>query len=390
VDVINAHGPPIDDKFVIKGDDMFRVVEIGFSVNGFIDRSRCDLYMRESSSNAKEYIQSVRRDNGDVIGGEYVHQKAVLSISIAYDGCWEVNDMYLNKLVSMDFVKSFLVQGMRAHQEFNPNINTRLRTMDRTNERELYWLERRTGRTYLQGEWDLEYDWLLDFNIDDYHIFHHKILHSFDMPAMNAIYDSSFDPPLHFHGTFLPFGDTFQEELRAYNATKTQEELDNMTVGMIIDEFVPRWSQNSRYDTMSKQLLAQNTVVYFFRHYEHAEDVFDLVLNEYSPSPYVNLMTGSPRDYVNINFLFYYERDLPSLEAPSLIWSAREGQNIDSDSSDSDNERSERIGSMSPYGHNVSFEHWVHVLCSLYLTLLIFSCSFYREEYTPEDYYEEL
>lgn len=142
--------------------------------------------------------------------------------------------MYLNNLVSMQFIKSFLVQGMRAHQELNPSISVRMRTVDRTNERELYWLERRAGQTYLQGEWNLEYDWLLDFSIDNYMAFHHRVLHAFDMPAMNALCDGIFDPPLNFHGSFLPFGNSFEEELRAYNATKTQEELDSMTVGSII------------------------------------------------------------------------------------------------------------------------------------------------------------
>merc|ERR1712079_671873 len=99
----------------------------------------------------------------------------------------------------------------------------------------------------------------------------------------------------------------FREEVLAYYNSKSFAELQTMTIRQALNEFIPRWSESDRYTNYYKQILAQNTFIYFFRNYQHWNQIARQVLSNYDWD--CNSMRGYPEDSTPRQFQFQFARN---------------------------------------------------------------------------------
>merc|ERR1719433_806652 len=86
---------------------------------------------------------------------------AEITIDIYHKGFfphWELTSLYPANLVSGKFIRSFIAQGIAIHSNMLGGRKIELLLNDNSDAREMYWLEKQTGKTYYEAVWNLEYN----------------------------------------------------------------------------------------------------------------------------------------------------------------------------------------------------------------------------------------
>merc|ERR1719350_1474211 len=160
---IAKKGPPDKNLFIVAGVDDFRNVELTFEVSGAERSLHCSLSWQTNQYNPHGSIKSTRRDNNEPVELKD-DVPALLGVFMnVYRGSrarWTLTGLYPGGLVSGRFIRSFIVQGLSELQTSLNVENIPLTLFDHSSNRELYWLENASGKTYYEGEWNLRYDCL--------------------------------------------------------------------------------------------------------------------------------------------------------------------------------------------------------------------------------------
>jgi len=296
---LQKNGPPRDAELTLTALDDFRHVQLTFLVNGKSDGKECEIRWRETDPRFPlGKIVSTYRDSGQPLprNDDYYASRDI-SIYI-YDDFprWELHRFYTDGLISGKLLRSFIVQGMTEHGHRVDNPSIQLELHDHSVARELYWLQKHTGKTYYQDVWNLEYTCLSCLDDETLTRLREVSKTAHDAPADIAFRDTTFEPilPKEEGNEDFEFFGQFIQELLKYTASKDSELLRSMTIGNVLDEFIPQWQSSDKYGKAMQQALAQNTFMYFFRAHPDWSLLAMQVLSGYD---YLcKSMQGIPRD----------------------------------------------------------------------------------------------
>jgi len=231
---------------------------------------------------------------------------------------WSLETLFPNGFVSGAFIRSFIVQAMEVHSEvFEDGMAIPLRVTDSSKIREQYWLEKGIGKTYYEGEWNLEYECLKKMNTDTYY---HLKEYSAIAQDRKAIFDFLEDKST-FHKQHR-LGGLFWRLLQDWKNKRSSEELESITIRQFIQEFTPLWKAYIEDDTFEKspstrQEMSRLIFVYFF----HDDQLWELlarqVLSNYAGNCFQ--MIGYPTDLKPRQLTFAWNSGRLHSDAPVSI-----------------------------------------------------------------------
>jgi len=230
----------------------------------------------------------------------------------------QLEQFHPNNLVSGKFVRSIVWNICDA---FGALFDRDLMTIiwdDYSSNRELYWLKKGTGLTYFEGEWDLEYECILDVEPPEREEMLRISREAQTFPATMALFRNEFptfpgfQPILGIdygnqNQRIFTFDQRFIGQMMIYRAEK-EEDWSTMTIKDVLQEFIPRWEDASElysYREMTK--LAENTFMYFFQNHPNFTILASHVLFGYDEN--CASMRGFPQQRVNdpeLTFTFTY------------------------------------------------------------------------------------
>jgi len=319
-------GPPTNAEFVISATENNRETELTFVVNSFQDGKgyRCKLEWDESIIPCGKIVSTTNGAPTDrrvlpigPLGFSSGLLWAVTGITIdIYGGQkphWELTQNQPNNLVTDSFLKSFLAQGLSEHERFLNGKSVYLRMSDNSPLREIYWLMKGNGFTYLQGTWSMEYECMLNrLNPSQRQAFYTVSRTVLTTPAKQLLTNRAYDPiknALSWDNPIRHFGDNFKTEMDDFYPEG--RDFGEMTAHEVIKEFIEHWKSKKKEDNMTpiysaaEQIhLGQDTFVYFFRYHSNFELLARQVLSGYDDA--CIFMAGKPRDTNPISFAYEY------------------------------------------------------------------------------------
>jgi len=312
-EVISRNGIPKKAKLIVRGNDGGRLVEIEFQVDG--DGISCQLIFRHNKVGS---IRSLTLDSSQEIHAVY-YGNLPTAIELKIYGRQDPNAPFYvrkphvlietlnpNAFTNGKFIRSLVNQIETTYEQiFERQMYTEV-DFDYSVTRESYWLKKGTGKTYFEGVWGLEYNYLLDMRpLQRARLL--QISEDADqMPAQVAFAFEGYDP---IQGTqhnqlidedpesVHVFHPRFVAMMEQYKAEKLQAGLNSsVTVRHCINEFVPRLSALPEYsiDPYWHQIFSQNTFMYFFRGHSHFDRIAKQVLSGYDSLCYK--LRGPPYD----------------------------------------------------------------------------------------------
>jgi len=321
-------GPPKNAQFTIKARDEFRDVELIMIVTGDSLGNRCKLEWDGWLVPCGK-CKSVNHETGQPVpvlathmgpltfAATLVQHMAGITIEI-YGGenpHWELTTYSPNNLMSDNFMKSFIAQGLAIHSKILGGKRVFLRLSDLSPSRELYWLEKQTGRTYFEDVWNLEYECLIArMDAKTRKSFYERSRVSYQATAMLALSDATFGPIKNAWSWEHPVSDfsaQFKLEIQTWLRKKGYPEdtagLASMNLVVALGDFIPQWRENPAYSQLQQVKLAQNTFMFFFRHHPNFDILARQVLYGYDDT--CIFMTGIPRDDLPYKFEFEYSME---------------------------------------------------------------------------------
>lgn len=308
--ILQHYGPPKGDIFTVKAVESDREVLIEFSVNGDDDGSGCLLEMNAHEIGDLPLIgainsltladsQPVLRRDPNAITCIRIYIYAV-NRGVEESPYWDLTNLCPNGLVSGEFIRSFIVQGIRQHSSLL-HVDIPLTLSDQSNIRELYWLTKGVGRTYYEDQWNMEYDYFSCVEPEEKAAFSQMSRKADSRPASVAFTDYNFHP-ITAAGEIFEFCYIFKLELNNWRKTQDEAVINTWTIRQVLDSFLPFWVP--RYNETMGQILAQNTFLYFFRHHPEFEKLARQVLT----NQIADFMTGDPIDRSPFDFDFTYTK----------------------------------------------------------------------------------
>lgn len=322
-------GPPKNAQFTIKARDQFRDVELVMIVTGDSLGNRCKLEWDGWLVPCGK-CKSVNHETGEPVpvlathmgpltfAATLVQHMAGITIEI-YGGenpHWELTAYSPNNLMSDNFMKSFIAQGLAIHSNLLNGKRVFLRLSDLSPSRELYWLEKQTGRTYFEDVWNLEYECLIA-RMDEKtrKSFYERSRVSYQATAMLALSDATFGPIKNAWSWEHPVSDfspqfklEIQQWLRRKGYPEDTARLSSMNLVVALANFIPQWRENPAYSQLQQVKLAQNTFMFFFRHHPNFDILARQVLYGYDDT--CIFMTGVPKDDMPYKFVFEFSMEL--------------------------------------------------------------------------------
>jgi len=341
---LDFNGPLAEAQFTITARDEFRDVELTFVVTGDELGNRCKLEW-DGWLVPCGRIKSTHHDTGktvDMMGtpmgplseqASRMQNMAGITIDI-YGGDhphWELTTYSPNNLLSDNFMKSFVAQGLRIHTQFLQKMSPQqgkivfLRLSDLSPIRELYWLEHQTGRTYFEDFWNMEYECLCArMDTNSRKAYYDRARVSYMATALLALGDGTFGPiknawswehPISVFAPFFIKEITIWFQKNGYPGNNAQ--LSSMNLVVALEDFIPQWRKNLAYTQQQQIKLAQNTFMFFFRHHPQFDILARQVLSGYDDT--CIFMTGIPHDNKPYSFGFKFIMDPAGMgEASSM------------------------------------------------------------------------
>lgn len=311
---IQRCGPPQNAEFVISAKEGKRETELTFLVNAFSDGKgyRCKLEWDESIIPCGKIVSTTDGEPTDrrvlpigPMGFSSGLLWAVTGITIdIYGGTkphWELTQNQPNNLVTNDFLKSFLAQGLAEHMRYIDEKPVYLRMSDNSALREIYWLLKANGFTFLQGTWSMEYECMLSrLNPSQRQAFYTASRSAHSTPANALLTSRNYNPiknALSWENPVRYFSDFFKEEMDEFYPEG--RDFGTMTAHEVIKLFIEHWkskkkegTENPKYTAGEQIRMAQDTFVYFFRNHQNFELIARQVLSGYDDA--CIFMAGRP------------------------------------------------------------------------------------------------
>jgi len=247
--------------------------------------------------------------------GIVIHMYLETAIAARY---LQIEQFHPNNLVSGKFVRTIV---WNLSDAFAALFDRDLMTIiwdDYSSNRELYWLKKGTGLTYFEGEWDLQYECILDVEPAEQMKMLRISREAQNFPASMAFAHNEwpnfpgFQPILSIHYAdqsqrIFKFDQRFIGQMMIYRAEK-EEDWGTMTIRDVLQEFIPRWEEASElYSYRQKTVLAENTFMYFFQNHPNFTTLASHVLFGYDEN--CASMRGFPLQRTNdpeLTFAFTY------------------------------------------------------------------------------------
>jgi len=327
--LIRANGYPRGSDFTIKARDGFRDVELTFEVYG--DENKCKLEwdswlvprgrIRSVHYETREPVLPVVAEYGPLhFEFENVslmsHIKGI-TIDIYGNSAnphWELTSYQPHGLISDRFIISFLSQALYAHSVF-ANKAVYLRMNDQSPYRELSWLWKGSGRTYLEFEWNMEYECIRDrMNLAQRLKFyeHSKRIGETDV-QLTMLTIGNFNPipnAWSWENRYREISPLFIDEMNNFIQSITQGDHAKLMASMkgkstkqVVREFITFW-KDKHYSLKEGLDIIQSTFMFFYRDLDQFDIIARQVLSGYDDSCYS--MQGIPIDKYQITFELQY------------------------------------------------------------------------------------
>jgi len=308
-------------EFMLKGIDpgSGRFVDLSFSLSDRSGLSKCDLYIMATGKGPgrlqtlkilnqpepppvkKSFLQSLwekmNNKREPYKGTPYIH----ISVYVGdEDPHWELTSLMPSGHVSGMFFKSFVAQGIAIHSRM-AGKKIELRLNDQSSIRQQYWLVKKSGKTYYQAKWNLEYTCYTFEGPTMPDAYLQAIQIAFASSPQPAFADMNFNPVIVDDGTGFTeqweFNPKFIFTLKMW-IMKNKMNIPKMnTIKEALDKWIPYYT-NRMFGLPELQVYATNTFLFFFRHHED----FSMLAQQALGLARCKFMRGVPIDDPHVVF----------------------------------------------------------------------------------------
>jgi len=307
-------------EFMLKGIDpgSGRLVDLSFSLSDRSGLSKCDFYIMATGKGPgrlqtlrilnqpepppvkKSFLQSLwdkmNNKREPYRGTPYIH----ISVYVGEDPHWELTSLMPGGQVSGMFLKSFVAQGIAIHSKMTGQP-IELRLNDQSSIRQQYWLVKKSGKTYYQAKWNLEYDCYTFEGPTMPDAYLQAIQVAFAASPQPAFADMTFNPVTVDDGTGFTenweFYPNFIFTFRMWIMKNKMSIRKMNTIKEALDKWIPYYT--SRVNGLPEiQAYATNTFLFFFRHHED----FSMLAQQVLGLARCKFMRGVPIDEPHVIF----------------------------------------------------------------------------------------